>query len=275
MAKKKPNLDPYISNAALKEAVTLVREQAIRKLEALKLYEPLPVCQMFHKSTAPIRLLIGSNRSGKTVAAACEVARACLGLDSKFPKEDGRFFCVGKDLDHIGQVMWRKLGRADAFRLIRDEQTKEWRAFRPWQAYDKAYKEKTKPAPPLIPPRMIKDIAWEKKSESQPSLVTLHNGWEISFYSSLGKPPQGMHLDGVWLDEEVRDEDWIPEMQARIVDRRGRIIWSATPQIGTDQLFELHERAERAILGNVPHALVEEFTVLLEDNPHIEDQAKK
>jgi hypothetical protein len=69
------------------------------------------------------------------------------------------------------------------------------------------------------------------------------------------------------------DGEWHPEMAARILDRSGRGIWSATPQAGTEQLFELHERAERD--ANEPCPSVEEFVILLADNPHIGEEEKR
>ncbi len=75
-----------------------------------------------------------------------------------------------------------------------------------------------------------------------------------------------------WMDEEIVDEDWYPEMSARLLDRNGRFIWSATPQAGTDQLYELHERSLEERLK--PKPSVEEFIILLDDNPHIEEEEK-
>jgi hypothetical protein len=253
----------------------VLAEQARRKVESLRLYEPLPTQLFFHTSAARIRLLRGSNRSGKSLGAAAEVAMAVTGSHRcwPWPKENGRFFCVGKDLAHVGQVMWRKLGRAGAFKIIRDAATGQWRAYRPWDIADLARKTQAKFAPPLIPPRLIKEIGWENKKEGVPSVVRLHNGWELSFFSSLGKPPQGSDIDGCWMDEEIIDREWFPEMSARLLDRGGRMFWSATPQAGTDQLFDLHERAEKE--RSEPQPAVEEFVVLLADNPHFRDEDKR
>lgn len=250
-------------------------ERARRRIESLNLYEPMPIQMAFHASQSRTRLLRGSNRGGKTLPAAVEVARAVCGVDPyrKYPKMDGRFFCVGKDLRHISLTMWRKLGRAGAFKIIRDLQTGQWRAYRPWDAVDQARHDEVRPAPPLIPPRMIREIGWENKKLSIPSIIYLHNGWEISFFSSLGKPPQGADIDGAWLDEEIVDPDWIPELQARMLDRNGRIHWSATPQAGTAHLFDLHERAEKE--ENLPNPKVTEHVVLLVDNLHIGDDEKR
>jgi hypothetical protein len=62
------------------------------------------------------RLFLGGNRSGKTLTAAVEVARIMTGQDpfGKQPKKDGIAILVGKDLNHCGKVMAKKLFRPDA-----------------------------------------------------------------------------------------------------------------------------------------------------------------
>lgn len=255
----------------------LLAERARRRVESLSIYEPLPVQRAFHESGTRTRLLRGSNRSGKTLSAAVEVARALTGSDphGKYPTGGGRCYAIGKDLQHVGEVMWRKLSAPGAFKIIRDESTGAWRAYRPWDPRDVARAAAARPAPPLIPPRMIRSVSWEHKGEGIPSIVRLATGWEIAFYSSLGRPPQGSDLDLFWFDEEIVDPNWYPEMSARIVDRSGRGIWSATPQAGTDQLYELHERAAAERLDPPESRSVEEFVVLLADNPHIREADKK
>jgi Terminase-like family. len=252
-----------------------IAELKRRQIEGLNLYEPLPIQAAFHESKARQRVIRGSNRSGKTIAAAVEIARALTGTDphGKYPLKDGRCFATGLDLMFVGQVFYRKLFRPGAFKMIRDPGTTLWRAYRPWDPADKARRKEAKPAPPLIPPRLIESIAWENKAKSVPKVVKLTTGWEILFFSSEGKPPQGMDLDLVWFSEEIDDEDWYPEMAARLLDRQGRFVWDATPQVGNDKLLELSERADRD--RGRPNAAVEEFVSLLDENPHIEDEEKR
>ena len=263
-----------ISQDTLENQAQLLAELARRRAEALSLYRPLQSQDRFHKSSTIVRLLRGSNRAGKTLPAAIECARACTGQDpyGKYRKEDGRCFIIGGDLKkHVGQVLYRKLFRAGAFQMIRDPDTGLWRAWQPWHPYDLEHESDTRPVPPLIPKRFIKSIAWENKKASIPQIITLHNGWELNFFSSLGKPPQGSDVDLVWMDEEVVDPDWVPEMQARIVDRAGFLIWSFTPQAGTEQAYELHEQAEIESISGVPPAdrSVEEFEILVDHNAYM------
>lgn len=257
----------------------LLHEKAKRRAAALALYEPLPVQASFHASRARVNVVRGSNRSGKTLCAAVEVARAVTGRDpyGKYPREGGRCFCVGKDLAHVGEVMWRKLAGSGVgkspFKMIRDSTSGQWRGYRPWDALDLAREEQAQPCPPLIPSSLIAKISWEDKKEEIPSKVVLTNGWELNFFSSLGKPPQGSDIDLWWFDEEIVDPSWFPEMVARTLDRKGRGIWSATPQAGTEALFDLHERAERCQWQENPD--VREFVVLLCDNPHVGEVEKR
>ena len=246
-----------------------------RRLSALNLYEPLEHLKRFHEISAPERVLRGSNRSSKTFSAAIEIARAVTGQDpyNKYPKQDGRAFLVGKDGIHLSTVMYRKLFRAGAFWIIKDEKTKLWRSYRPWEAADKARESERKPAPPLIPMRYVKEIAWENKKENWPRLITMKNGWELLFFSSLGKPPHGQDLDIVWFDEEIFQPDWYAEMAARLIDRHGVFIWSATPQAGSDELFDLHEEA--ALQAGNKNPRVVEFYLRMDANPHLSEEDRE
>jgi hypothetical protein len=271
--------DQYVSAAQLARARVLMNELAKRKIESIRLYEPLQEQMRFHRSNSAYRLLRGSNRSGKTLSAAMEVAMAVTGQDpfEKFPKRDGTAVLVGKDERHLGIVMYDKLFRPQqGFRIIRDRETGRWRAWKPWIKEDAALEAETKPAPPLIPQRYITEIAWTNKKENVPSVIRLTTGWELLFFTSGGKPPQGFPCDLFWFDEEILDPSWYPEMAARSVDRKGKGIWSATPQAGTDQLYELHERAEkeRATLEEKDRR-ISEFVILMADNKYMSESAKK
>jgi hypothetical protein len=248
--------------ARIKHLLSLLAQ---RRAEALRLYEPLPRMEAFHRSLARERLVRGSNRAGKTLTAAVEVARAVTGQDpfDKWPKTNGRFWLVGRDGRHLGQVMYRKLFRGDQFKIVKDPVTGLWRGYRPWTDQG----QKPRPAPPLIPARFIAEMAWENKREMTPSLITLVNGWEMLFLSSNSIPGVGSDIDGAWFDEEIENSSWYSETAARLLDRKGRFLWSATPQAATQQLYDLSCRAE--VDPNV-----EEFLALLEDNPHIASEEK-
>lgn len=248
-------------------------ERLRRRTEATQLYEPLPLQEAFHRSTAPERILRGSNRAGKTLPAAVEIAWA---MTNRHPYRDypseGRVFAVGESERHIATVMWHKLSRQQVkMRIIRDLETGIWRAYRPWVEGDR--NSETRPMPPLIPHRMIASITWYSKAYDCPRMVKLKSGWEIHFFSGAGKPPQGSDIAICWLDEEIPVEEWYLEMSARLLDQSGNFIWSATPQTGGDQLWNLHLRAEEEKGSENPQ--VTEFPMLLMDNPYIDKRQKK
>ncbi len=247
----------------------LLIERIKRRIDGLKLYVPMPLQQDFHISQAKERLYRGANRSGKTTAAAVEFARAVTGQDNRYPKENGIAYIVGFDGKHIANVMYKLLFRAGLFKIIRDESSGEWRSYDPQNLSDLLRVKEAKSSPPLIPHRIIKNIAWENKKENLPKIATLFNGWEIHFFSSNAKPPRGTQIDLCWFDEEIADPDWYPEIAARLVDREGYFLWSATPQAGTAQLFELHERADEQLRLPKEQRNIEEFVSLLTDNTHL------
>lgn len=266
----------YQADAA-QDLIDIGRKLADRKREGLKLYEPLPVQEEFHRSATRIRLLRGSNRGGKTMPAAVEVARCVTNADphGKFPAEPSVVFVVGKDYDHIGQVIYKKLFRPGAYRIIRDRDTGLWRAFRPWDAEDAARRKASRPAPPLIPKRLIESIAWKEKKKHIPSSVTLRNGWQIRFFSGIASPPQGEAVALVWMDEEIANELWFAEMAVRVGEEGDLfLVWSATPQVGTLQFYDLCRKAQETAHLPAAERTVEEFFISLADNPHISERTK-
>jgi len=243
-------------------------------MESLNLYEALPSIEPFHACRAPDRILRGSNRGGKTLSTAVEVARAVTGQDpyKKYPTTDGRCFIVGKDGKHNAEVLFRKLCRPNAFRIIIDKETGKWRSWKPWVPGDKERELETKPAKPLIPRRMIKAISWESLKEQNPSVITLTNGWELRFFSSLGAPPQGSDIDLAWFDEEVVNTEWYPEISARLIDRNGKFIWSATAQRGGPQLYDLYLQAEEC--RNQENPRLVDFFAHIDHNHYFTDEMR-
>lgn len=185
-----------MSDYKLRKLRDLIRLKLARRIEAIRLYEPLPIQTEFHKSQARRRVVRAGNRGGKTLMAAMDLGMAATGQHPyiKFPKS-GRAYVVAKDGRAIGETLYPKLFKAGAFKIIRDEATGQWRSYRPWIEADKARESEAKPAPPIIPPRLVASVAWENKKENVPRKVVLTNGWEISFFTSGGKPPQGMDID--------------------------------------------------------------------------------
>lgn len=279
--------DPALTDAEREQLRAVLAEFAAREMEALALFEPMPEQERFFASAADERIGLGGNRGGKTTVTCMEIARAATGSDpyDRYPKTDGRIILVGRDQTQCAKVFYQKLFKPGAFSIIRDEATGKWRAFRPNDPADEEREEEARPAPPLISPRFydFKRISWENKKEELPSSIPLKNGWVIYFFSSMGIPPQGWDVDLVAFDEEIEHPKWYPEMSARLLDRRkknkktgkvksGKFLWSATPQAGTVQLYQLCHRAEGEEDDEVKTVQVFRFGML--ENPYISDHSK-
>jgi hypothetical protein len=253
----------------LKDVQTALTE---RRLESLRLYEPMPHQDEFHKCLASERIVLGGNRGGKTLAVAVEAARAATGQDpyGKYPKEGGNLAIIGRNWPHIGLVIYPILLKAGAFRIIKDEKTGQWRSIRPGDD-----KSKSKPAPPLIPPRLVKDVSWVLKNAGYLNKLELTNGWTIWCFSSEGEPPQGYQADLIWIDEDVTNEAFVGESQARLADRKGRFVWSAMPWSRNDALLGLCERADRAVEEGQENPIIKKFTFRFLDNNFIDSEEKR
>jgi hypothetical protein len=266
----------------------VLAEIASRQMEAIRLFVPLSEQERFFASDAGERIALGGNRGGKTTVTCVEIARAVTGQDphDKYPRENGSAILVGKDLTHCSKVFYKKLFKPGAFKIIRDEETGRWRTYNPNSESDSARASEARLAPPLIPRRMYDErkIAWENKKDEIPKTIKLKNGWTLHFFSSLGAPPQGWNVDLVAFDEEIEHPLWYPEMSARLLDNRveepetgkvrgGKFIWSATPQSGTQQLYDLKCRADE--LRDTPKPLIECFEFGMLDNPWVSDKAKQ
>jgi hypothetical protein len=188
----------------------------MRTPDAITLVQPLPAAADMYKSDHMWVIADGSNRSGKTMAAAIEVAYAILGkhpIKGKYPKTGGNALFVGRDGDHLAKPMAAKLLEPGQFKVIPDEQTGRLRSVRPHPKfpkrlddYDLAYKEKWQDAPPLIPDCKIANISWNDRGKGIPRVMRLKNGWQILWRSSKGDPPQGDEYNLVWMDEHIVNE---------------------------------------------------------------------
>ena len=219
------------------------------------LYSPLPQLREFHLSRALWRLCIGSNRSGKTLAAAVEFARAVLGRDpyEKYPKTDGVALVIGLDTEHLG-MLWRKLYLPGAIKTIvsqgkhRSLQLEVSGNDVSISAKDMMQRESWRDAPPLIPHDAISGIGWYDRARYIPQTVVLRNNWRLLFVSSRGAVKQGEHYDLVWIDEQIQRPEFFYEAYRGLVgvnlDRRGYGIWSATGQKQNPLLYNLAELAK-------------------------------
>ena len=219
-------------------------------------------------------LVIGGNRSGKSLCTFVEDAWAATGthpVEGKYPKEGGTLVIIGANWKHIGLVVVPYLFKAGAFKIIKDKTTGQWRAFDP--VLDASREKEAKPAPPLIPPRMVKSFSWLLKSAGYLNSAELVNGWTIHCFSSEGDPPQGFKANRVHIDEDLQNEQWVPEMQARLADVKGLFSWSAMPHSKNEALIGLNERAERA--EETGSTDIKRFVLRFLDNLHIDGDEKR
>lgn len=277
---KADNLDP------MTRAKALAVEADLREREALRIYRPLPSQVHFHQSLASERIVRGGNRSGKTMSAAAEFASAVTGmpiigndgvpLPNKYPLRPMIAWCIGFDQRHIGQTLYRVLFEPGLFMVIRDEKTMKWRMFRPWEPADQLRSLEARPAQPLIPPRLIDPDGWgfEDRANGVFAKCTLKNGTKVFAYPSTGEVKMGDPVDLLWIDEDIRYSGHVAEWQARLSDRKGRMIWSAFPYSKNDALVRMSERAvkEKEIGRNPP--FVHEVVLRYSDNPFIDAEEK-
>lgn len=254
--------------------IMLTAELLQRDADALRLYKPLKVADQFHRCMAHEVGLSGSNRAGKTLAAAAEVAMAALGLHyirEKYPKDKVRIACIGSDGRHLS-TMYSYLFSPGRMKVFCHPQTFQWVVVIEDDPEHQKYIEHWQESEPLIPERYVKEVAWEDKKEQIPKSVLLHNGTRIRFYSGLvRKVPQGVSWHLVWLDEELMDiRRWLTEARARIADINGRLFWSATPHNATVEFWDMKMKAEDPEVGTLPPSEQTAFFEMLNaDNPYI------
>jgi hypothetical protein len=254
----------------------LAAELIRRRMEALALFEPLPFQEKYLASIKPEAAVVAGNQVGKSLVGFVEVARAATDQDPhhKYPPKNGKIVCVGQDDSHIGTTIHHYLFESGAFQIIRDEETGEWRTFKPWVAADWARFSETIEAPPLIPDRFIKKFSWEVRSKNIFSQVTLTTGWTIYARSSKADPIQGMCANLTHIDEDLDRQEWYDELNARLLMARskfgytGLFRWSALPHAKNDALINLMTRAEEKDPD------VDVFVATVFDNPFMDAKTR-
>lgn len=270
-----PKPPPRMSLYEIERTKKILRALHNRKLEALSLYKPMPQAQKVHRCRAPEVLVYGSNRSGKTTTTMIEVARAVTSQDpyKKYPEKDGRCYLVALSAKIVAEALYRKLFRAGAFKIIKDTRCDppQWRIYNPNDPWDRENKRAAKPAPPLIPPRFVREIGWENKAQQVPNVIRLTTGWEMLFFTDNMDPPTSVDIDLLVFDEEITRPAWYSEGAARLVDRQGRFLWSATPQAATEQMFDLYQRSDTT--GEDPDAKAVAIKMHIDQNPYLPKEA--
>lgn len=264
-----------------------------RRYDGLEMFRAMPTQMPIFESTATELSARGGNRAGKTVCAAVKTAAVARGkpvygpdgqpIEQRMPWQKDRdllVWIVGLQWDHLGQTIWRVLFKRGLYKIIRDEETLQWRAYNPFT--DSHREHEAKPSFPLIPMDEVKGglngIAWENKKERQFSRIELHNGTVIHGFASTGEVKQGDPVDYIWIDEEIAMIGHYAEWQARLSDTKGRIVWSTLSRSNGALMNLSHRAAEQAREleeGTREKVDVQEITLRFSANPHIDDDEKR
>lgn len=266
-------------------------EERIRQ-DAMQVYRPQVQQQAIHMSCAIEMIVRGGKRSGKTVSVVNEFGSRVLGQQlfnidgSKFPlrfpvstPEDPRlYWIIGWDNKHIGQTIYHKLFSPGLYRVIKDLVTKQWRVFNEANPSDRARKKESKPAGPVIPPRMIDQNSWVWTAPAANVFesVRLKNGAMICAYpSSARSPKMGDSVDGIWIDEDVQNASHVKEWQDRLTDRGGWLMWSAWPQNSNPAMIRLLQRADAEEREKPAKRRIQSFQLIMTQNEFIPDENKQ
>ena len=225
----------------------IIHELRHRDGDSLAIYEPVPDAKKMHECLAGEVGLVGANRAGKSVASAVEVAWAATGthpVAGKYPDRGLEIAIVGPREEHLRLLYYLLFKRGKTFKVL--ELNGQWVIPKYSNPEHMEHYREWQDARPLIPERMVTgDVSWIDKKREIPAMVTLENGTVIYFFSFESDPPRGVAFDLVWFDEEARNAGkWLTEMRFRMVSKKGRLFWSATPENATVAFFSLKVRAD-------------------------------
>lgn len=254
----------------LKKATNVLYRRSCR---ALNIYRPVPSAVEFHRSMAGEIGIVGSNRAGKSVAAAVEISWAATGthpIVDKYPIGGMDICMLGPRLEHLRLFYRMYFGTGRTFKILKDGI--DWVVPR-WDNPEHVARIKEwQDAPPLIPPEMVDgEPSWYDKKSLIPQLIKLTNGTTFYFFSMEQDPPRGVpfHLAGV--DEEAPGiAKWLSELRARFISVMGKLIWSSTPESSTQTFWDLKVRSERPDMADkVPYKRTQFFELSSKDNPYL------
>jgi len=228
---------------------------------------------------------IVSHNSGKSVVVTICIAAGALNRPITF--RDGtkvhmrperwrsealKIWLVGYDHRHIGKTLYRLLFMPNLFRIVLDPLTKRWRSYDPTRSDEVSF-DKTRPSPPVIRYADLvggeSGISWENKKEHQIASCTLkHDGTRMEFFASTGAKPQGDPAHLIWMDEKIADERWYSELQARLWDHRGKMVWTSWPDVSPCATIAALEKRAIDMKGD-PKCRSFAFTFKGSANPYI------
>ena len=164
-----------------------------------------------------VTVILGGNRSGKTTSAAQLVAAVAMGRDDPAVKVWLRVnqippYCIPKE---PGRVWAVALDSGDSREYVR----------------------------PAVAQYLPPGTTWRNRDGFGRAEATTPQGGRVSFLSAdAGRDGfQGQAVDLVWLDEEptgARGQAVVNECLMRLVDRRGRMVFTMTPLSGMTWLYD-------------------------------------
>lgn len=275
------------------EASALV-EMARRRTTSIELFRSQPHQDEIFESNARELLVRGGVRSGKSTSLG--VLTAAIAMDASITLSDGRkvrarrphqrgkpltIWIIGYDQRHIGETIHRILFRPNLFKIIRDTETGQWRAFKQDDPSDAARSDEVMPSFPLIPNRFIKPKSWDWENASNKEFkkvtiwdpVTKETLADIYAYSSKAEPKQGDPVDCCWIDEAIKYPKHYEEWQSRLADRRGRLFWSSWPRANNSALRALTNRAKEQD-KSAPSPMAQEVLLRTSENAQLDPQGK-
>lgn len=220
-----------------------------------------------------------------TLAVAMEFASRVLGVPitrpdgTKIPlryvrptrKSPRLYWVIGFDIKHIGQTIYHRLfspGLGCGFRVVNDKKTGQWRAWNRNEEPDR--EEESVLSPPLIGDHMIVPGSWHMESAAGNifNSVRLTNGATICAYASTGDhAKQGDAVDGIWIDEDVVNAEFVKEWDDRRISTRGWLLWSVWPHVANWALVKKIQEAKR-LEDEPPEAqYIRAFTLIGSENP--------
>lgn len=195
-------------------------------------YKPMSQQELFHRSTKPIRVLIGGNGSGKTYSGCAETCWQAM---------------TGSRKGQLPVHIWAL--RQSFPKLLEEDPI----FVRCWFGDEHAEA--------FIP----KGMRWKLVGNPR-SIMRLTNGSTISLrtWGQGWKRIQGQMPDMIHVDEEC-DDEFFRELRVRMFRKsRGQIIVTVTDTVAEPWLVSLLEEAERGS----PH--VDAFRIDTRDNVHID-----
>jgi hypothetical protein len=158
------------------------------------------------------------------------------------------YWVIGLDVQHIGQTLYHRLfspGLGCDFRIIKDKITGQWRAYNP--NFDADREDETVLSPPMFGESIIDPKSWHMESAAGNIFKSVRfiNGVTLCAYATTGDyPKQGDAVDGIWLDEDTANAEFLKEWHDRLSTRRGWWLWSVWPKVANEALIKTIERAK-------------------------------